>query len=52
MFWIKTVSQLWHSKYEGDDQNNLWIDIALGESKTVNRTAYTSKKRRGERCDR
>ena len=32
----KDVSTLWHSKYEGDDQNNLWIDIALGESKTVN----------------
>ena len=30
------VSTLWHSKYAGDDQTNLWIDIALGESKTVN----------------
>lgn len=30
------VSTLWHSKYAGDDQTNLWIGIALGESKTVN----------------
>mgnify|MGYP000473673187 CR=1 FL=1 len=36
MFWIKTCQRFGTVKYEGDDQNNLWIDIALGESKTVN----------------
>lgn len=30
------ADSIWHSKWAGDDRNNLWIDIALGESKTVN----------------
>ena len=29
-------STIWHSAWSGADRNNLWIDISLGESKTVN----------------
>lgn len=31
----QTTGTIWHSKWSGDDRANLWIDISLGESKTV-----------------
>lgn len=31
----QTTGTIWHSKWSGDARENLWIDIALGESKTV-----------------